>query len=186
MDLDETIFGRRSVRAYEEKPVEKDKIEAVLEAGIWAPSGMNKQPWKFVVIEDRQKIKMLSEATKEILKSMDFPDNFRGMLSSEKDLVFYDAPLLILVCIEVDEEWKSVSLLDCGLAAQNMFLKAYDLGLGSCFIGFGNFLNGRPEILSEVGIPEGHELVAPLIFGYPDEEPEPKAREKRILYWHEG
>jgi len=76
-----------------------------------------------------------------------------------------------------------VNLLDCCLAAQNMFLTAYQAGLGSCFIGFAAFLNQDPKLLAEIGIPEDHELVAPLIFGYPNETPVPQSREVNVLKW---
>ena len=85
--------------------------------------------------------------------------------------------------VSKNEEWRTVNLLDCGLAAQNMFLAAYQAGLGSCFIGFAAFLNQDPKVLTEIGIPEDHELVAPLIFGYPNETPVSKSREPKVLKW---
>lgn len=181
MNLDKCITGRRSVRKFRSKRVPKGLIEKILEAGTWAPSGMNAQPWRFIVIEDRETIDRLSKRMKKILSDMPFASEFKEMLKSDKDVIFYGAPLLVLVCVRKQEEWKSVNLLDCGLAAQNMFLKAYELGLGSCFIGLGNFLNGAPDALEEVGVPRDHELIAPLIFGYPAEEPQP--RETRVLKW---
>jgi len=64
-----------------------------------------------------------------------------------------------------------------------MFLTAYQEGLGSCFIGFGNFLNQDPKVLADHGVPEDHEVIAPLIFGYPAESPAAKAKEAKILKW---
>ena len=183
MELSKCIEGRRSVRAYNDKAVPKKAIDNILDAGVWAPSGMNAQPWKFIVIEDRQTINRLARKTKDILMGQEFAAGFKDMLETETDTVFYGAPLLILMCVKKDEQWKSVNLLDCGLAAQNMFLKAYEEGLGSCFIGFGNFLNADPKFLAEFGVPHDHELVAPLIFGYPAEKPEPKPREAKVIRW---
>ena len=64
MELDVCIKGRRSVRAYTEEPVSKEQMEAVLEAGTWAPTGMDRQPWRFVIIEDKKLIKLVSDETK--------------------------------------------------------------------------------------------------------------------------
>ena len=88
-----------------------------------------------------------------------------------------------MISVQKNEEWRTLNLLDCGLAAQNMFLAAYQAGLGSCFIGFAAFLNQDPKVLAEIGIPEDHELVAPLIFGYPNETPVSKSREPKVLKW---
>lgn len=161
----------------------KKKIDAVLEAGVWAPSGMNQQPWRFAVIEDKKVIGKLSNETKKILLTKEFAKGYAQMLHSDTDMVFYDAPLLILVCVKRNTEWKDVNLLDCGLAAQNMLLKAYELGLGSCFIGFGNFLNEKPDVLEKAGVPEGYDVIAPLIFGFAQEQVDAKPRQVNTLSW---
>ena len=184
MELDACLTGRRSIRKFEDKSVPKAVIDKILEAGIWAPSGMNSQPWRFTVIENREIINKLSRRTKEIVaKSMPLSENLQAAFKSDTDMIFYGAPLLILISVKKKEEWRTINLLDCGLAAENMFLSAYQAGLGSCFIGFAAFLNQDTETLAEVGIPEDHELIAPLIFGYPSETPAPKPREVKILKW---
>jgi nitroreductase len=58
LQLDESIKGRRSVRAYTDEPVSKEQIDEVLEAGVWAPTGMAKEPWRFIIIEDKNLIKI--------------------------------------------------------------------------------------------------------------------------------
>ena len=183
MELDTCIKGRRSIRRFEDKPVPKEIIDELLEAGVSAPSGMNAKPWRFVVIENRDVIKRLSKMTKEVLLKGQWPENLKESFKSESDVIFYGAPLLILMCVPKKEDWRTVNLLDCGLAAQNMFLKAYQEGIGSCFIGFACFLNQNPKLLAEVGVPEDHELIAPLIFGYPAEKPATKSHEIKILNW---
>jgi nitroreductase len=184
MELDECIAKRRSIRSYKDAPVPREIIDKILNAGVWAPSGMNLQPWHFTIIENRDIINKLSKRTIELVSSsMPLPEDLQAAFKSGKDVVFYGAPLLILISAQKKEDWRTVYLLDCGLAAENMFLTARQEGLGSCFIGFASFLNQDPKILSEVGIPEGHELVAPLIFGYPEEAPEPKPRQVKLLKW---
>lgn len=183
MELDDCINGRRCIRRYKDDVVPKDIIDKILHAGVWAPSGMNGQPWRFIVIEDRDTINKLSQRTKEMLLNLQWPDNLKEAFKLEEDTIFYGAPLLILTCVQKIEDFRTVHLLDCGLAAENMFLASYQEGVGSCFIGFGNFLNQDPDLLAEVGVPKDHELIAPLIFGYPAENPAPKPREVKILNW---
>ncbi|NTV85049.1 MAG: nitroreductase family protein [Bacteroidales bacterium] len=184
MELDACIAGRRSIRSYKDQAVPKDIVNKILSAGSWAPSGMNTQPWRFTIIENRETINSLSRRTKELVKQrMPLPENLQEAFKSDRDVVFYGAPLLIFISVQKKEEWRTVNLLDCGLAAQNMFLAAYQAGLGSCFIGFASFLNQDPKVLAEIGIPEDHELVAPLIFGYPNETPVSKSREVKVLKW---
>lgn len=179
MELDACIRGRRSVRTYEDKPVPKELIEAVIEAGTWAPSGMNRQPWRFVVIENRELIKYISDETKKIIGEM-MPE-MAGQFESKEDIVCYNAPVLILICAETDRQWGQVNILDSVLAAQNMFLKAYELGLGSCYMGFISYLNAKPEVMRKAGVPEGYELMVPLILGYPKRKPGPGKRNKPVI-----
>jgi len=185
MELDECIAGRRSIRSYEDKAVPGEVINKILNAAVRAPSGMNSQPWHFTIIENKMIIGMLSKRTKElVLEKMPLPEDLKSSFKSDRDVVFYGATLLILISVKRKEEtWRSVNLLDCGLAAENMFLAAYQAGLGSCFIGFAALLNYDVKMLADVGIPEDHELVAPLIFGYPSETPSPEPREVKILKW---
>jgi nitroreductase len=184
MELDACITGRRSIRSYRDMAVPGDIIKNLLNAGVWAPSGMNSQPWHFTVIENREIINKLSRRTKELVpKNMPIPKSLLEAFKSDKDVVFYGAPLLILISVQRKEDWRTVNLLDCGLAAENMFLAAHQAGLGSCFIGFAAFLNQDPTTLSDVGIPKDHELVAPLIFGYPNETPAAEPREVKMLKW---
>ena len=184
MELDLCIKGRRSVRSYLDRPVPREVIDRLLDAAVWAPSGMNGQPWRFTVIQDREVIESLSDRTRElVMKSMPLPEHLLAAFKSGQDVVFYGAPLLILISVPKNLDWRTVNLLDCGLAAQNMFLFAHQEGLGSCFIGFASLLNQVPEVLAGIGIPEDHELMAPLIFGYPREVPEAKPRAAKVLRW---
>lgn len=181
MELSECLKGRRSVRAYMDMEVPRDVIERILEAGAWAPTGMDAQPVQFIVIEDRGLIGKLSERTKEILVNAEWTQAFRQRFESKEDTIFYNAPVLVLCCVELCEVM-NLRLIEAGLCAQNMFLQAFDEGLGSCFIGFASCLNGDP-LLAEAGVPDGFEVLAPLVFGYPAEEPEAKSREVKVIKW---
>lgn len=165
MELNACIKGRRSVRAYTNEPVSKEQIEEILEAGTWAPTGMHREPWKFIVIEDRELIKYVSEETKTAMQKI--MPNLANQFRTEADVICYNAPALILICAENDARWKGVNMLDCVLAAENMFLKAYELGLGSCYMGYLAFLAGNREVMNKLGVPDNYELMVPLIIGHP-------------------
>ena len=182
MELDICIKGRRSVRAYNDEPVSKEQIDSVLEAGTWAPTGMNRQPWKFIVIENKDIIKYVSTETKIMVKKM-MPD-IAKQFQTEVDIICYGAPVLILICTESDKQWGHVSLLDSVLAAQNMFLKAYELGLGTCYMGFVEFLSSNLEVLKKIGVPEGYEIRVPFILGHPKiKQGAGKRNPPNILKW---
>lgn len=165
MELDDSIRGRRSVRAYTEEPVEKEQIETILEAGTWAPTGMGRQPWRFIVIENKELIKYVSDETKAMVRQMIPP--LAKQYSTEADVICYDAPVLILVCSEKDPRWGNIDLLDSVLAAQNMFLKAYELGLGTCYMGYVSFLNNNPAVLKKIGVPDNFVMQVPFVLGHP-------------------
>jgi nitroreductase len=182
MELEACIKGRRSVRSYSDEPVSKKQIEAILEAGTWAPTGMDREPWRFIVIEDKKLIKYVSEATKLAIKKM--MPTLAERFSTEEDIICYNAPVLILICSEKDPRWSGLNLLDCVLATQNMFLKAYEMGLGTCYMGYVGFLNGKPEILKKIGVPENYELKVPFILGHPKTKQDFGERKKpNVLKW---
>jgi len=179
MELESCIKGRRSVRAYTDESVSKEQIEAVLEAGIWAPTGMHREPWKFIVIEDKKLIKYVSDETKILVQQMMPP--LAKQFSTNTDIICYNAPVLVLVCAEKDEQWSNINLLDSVLAAQNMFLKAYELGLGTCYMGFVNFLNNKPDALKKVGVPDNCNLMVPFIIGHPKTKQGTGKRNKPVI-----
>ena len=179
MELDVCIKGRRSVRAYKDTPVPKELIEEIIEAGTWAPTGMHREPWRFVVIEDKRAIKFVSDETKKAVGAA-WP-SMRQQFDTDRDVICYDAPVLIFICTPIDKQSGEINLLDSVLAAENMFLKAFELGLGSCYMGFVNFLPDK--ILKEAGVPEGYELQVPLIIGYPKTKPGAGKRKKPDIAW---
>jgi len=182
MELDACLKGRRSVRAYTNEPVSKEQIEAILEAGTWAPTAMYRQPIRFILIEDKSLIKYVSDETKALVRKM-FPQT-KEEFSTTKDVICYNAPVLILICTEKDEQWRQSNLLDSVLAAQNMFLKAYELQLGTCYMGFIGFLTSNPEALKKMGVPVNYDLQVPFILGHPKTKQGAGKRKKpQILKW---
>ena len=164
------IMARRSVRKYLDKPVEHDKLEVIVRAGINAPSGMNRQPWIVRVVEDQQLIADVNEVFKrnnpeQVARDPSFKNMFRN------------APNLICVCTPAEGGGE----LDAGLLGENMMLAAQAMGLGTCCLGGPvRFLNTNADarfFLDRLDIPEGYKLNYILAIGYPDEQPEAKPRD---------
>ena len=164
------IMARRSVRKYLDKPVEHEKLEAIANAGINAPSAMNRQNWAVRIIEDYKLIADVSEVYKQESQGMAQRDaNFKNM--------FRNAPNLICVCAPQDGGFN----LDAGLLGENMMLAAQSLGLGTCIqTGPVRFLltNEKAKFfLERLDIPEGYKLLYVIAVGYPDEKPDAKPRD---------
>lgn len=177
METKKAIFGRRAVREYEAKPVPESIIRQLLEAGAMAPSAMDARPCRFVVITDKEEIRMLSDKAKEGLGALGVGARFAERVKLREDTIFYGAPLLIFIFAERGRYRET----DCALAAQNMMLLAYDLGLGSCYIGLAAALGKDRELLRSLGANEKQDLYCPLIFGYPKKWPKQKVRKAEIL-----
>ena len=154
---------RRSVRAYKPEPVPEELLQQVLEAGRLAPSACNKQPWRFIVVR--------SETGR------------RALGTAYAREWFWKAPVVIAVCILPKEAWvrsydgQNYAMVDGALALDHMTLAAAELGLGTCWIGAFDPAAAR-EIL---GLPDGVEIVGLTPLGYPDVEPNPRARSRRPL-----
>ena len=166
-----SIMARRSVRKYLEKPVEHEKLEAVVRCGINAPSGMNRQPWVVRVVEDQQLLSAVNEVYKAknadaVSRDADFKNMFRN------------APNIICVCTPA----KGGGELDAGLLGENMMIAAQSLGLGTCCLGGPvRFLNSEPEakfFLDRLDIPADYQLNYIIAIGYPDEQPDAKPRDE--------
>ncbi len=170
------IMARRSIRKYLDKPVEHEKLEMVVNAGINAPSGMNRQPWIIRVVEDQQLIADVTEVYKrnnpeQVKRDKDFKNMFRN------------APNLICVCTPAEGGGE----LDAGLLGENMMLAAQSMGLGTCCLGGPvRFLNSNADakfFLDRLNIPEGYKLNYILAIGYPDEQPEAKPRDASKVHY---
>lgn len=151
MDVFEAIMTRRSIRRFEPRPVPDDLIMKVLEAGIWAPSGMNNQPWRFIVIKDSKAKEDLSKLT-----------YYSALVKGAAALI----ALFLDHCASYDYI-KDVQA--CGACLQNMLLAAHALGLGAVWIG--EILKAKEQVRELLGAPEGFELMALMALGYPAEEP---------------
>ncbi len=164
------IYSRRSIRSYLQKDVPDEILMELIKAGTYAPTAVNKQPWRFVVIKNRELIDHYGESAKKrwLENNKDPKDahliEMARMMTHENFKIFYGAPALILIFAH-PEAFSPAQ--DCSLAAENMMLAGSALGLGSCWIGLGTPLGSDVQFLKDMGVPENYRLVAPLIFGYP-------------------
>ncbi len=186
----QNIYSRRSIRNFSNEPVSDENIREIIKAGTFAPSAINKQPWRFVVIKNREAITRFGEVAKKrwltLYKDSQDPD-IQGLLkfmAQPKTKIFYGAPLLLLV-FSSPEAFRGD--IDCALAAENMMLAAHSMKIGSCWIGLAMTLGSDTDFTREIGVPEDHKLVAPLIFGYPEKKSgrAPSRKGDVILNWIE-
>jgi len=177
----EAIYSRRSIRSYEDKKVPRETIEKLLNAAVMAPSARNEQPWNFTVITNRAKINELGDKAAE-LRGMIGKGIKVGLKLAGRGTIFYNAPLLIVISGKADYKYLKD---DTNLAVQNLFLAAHSLGLGSCWIGMAKVLNDDDWARKELGVQEGFDIVAPLIFGFPAEKKTAPERKPKILKWIE-
>lgn len=166
----ENIMARRSVRQYKDYPVGRDTVRLLLECGINAPNGMNKQPWAVRVVDNPEYINGVTEVFKKINPKMAADPGFKNM--------FRNAPTVIFVA---NDPTSSSSQIDCGLLGENIMLAAQAMGLGTCCLGSSAaFIQNVPEAaeyLEKLDLPEGHKLLYCIAVGYPDEAPAAKERD---------
>ena len=164
----ETIMSRRSIRKYKQQPVEQEKLQQILECGINAPNGQNKQSWEIrVVTEDY--ISDLDSLNRSLAIA-------KGADESKIRHASYGAPVMVFIANDTTYDFSQV---DCGLLGANMILTAESLGLGSCCLGGIARTMKQPEaeaLLKRLDLPENYNLLYAISFGYPDESPAAKPR----------
>lgn len=148
------IRERRSVRAFRPDPVEPEKVEAILEAARWAPSGRNTQPWRFVLVESAEKRAELARLVPQ-----------RDMIAT--------APLTLAILLDRKAGYDELKdAQGIGACAQNVLLAVHSLGLGACWIGRAR----DREVEALLGARDGEELMMLIPIGYPAETPPPRDR----------
>jgi nitroreductase len=184
MDFEGLLRNRRSIRDFEDREVPLDAIGQIIEESCLAPSSGNGQPWRFIIIQDKEVIKRLSDESKEsilsfIKRNPDAPvKQYEESLRDRRFNIFYNAPCLVYIL--GPKELNSLQV-DCALAACYFMFSAANRGLGTCWIGLGSYLQS-PELEAFIGIPKECRIVAPIIVGYPKGIPETATRMRpRIL-----
>lgn len=192
----EAIFNRRSIRKFLDMPVPQNLIERIIQAGTMAPSAKNRQPWRFVVVEN-EKQDMLQAMNNGIEREK----NEAGLLPGSKKFIsgaeytariMEQAPVTIFVLNPLEEAlfhydtmeenfYHLSNIQSIGAAIENMLLTACDLGLGSLWICDIDF--AYHELLKWLGTNE--QLIAAIAFGYADENPDQRPRKKisSLITW---
>jgi nitroreductase len=169
MDFQTLLTNRRSIRDFQNRQVPLSLVKEILQDSCLAPTASNGQPCRFIIVQDRDCIKRLSDESKknflaDILRNPDSPVKmYEAVLRDENFNVFYNAPCVVFVV-----GLKKVKSLDVdgALTIAYLMFSAAARGLGTCWIALGSHLRA-PKILDEIGMPEDCRIVAPVIIGYP-------------------
>ena len=145
--VQDAIKNRRSIREFSERPVEHELLLSIINAGIWAPSGLNNQPWRFVIIRDHEINSKLSAQT-----------SYGHIISG--------APVPIAVYLDREIMYDSVKDHQAaGACIQNMLLATHELGLGAVWLG--QILKNKDQVNAILQLSDQYDLMALLAFGYP-------------------
>ena len=168
------ILTRHSVRVFEDRPVPREILETLIDAGIHAPSGKNRQSWRFTVVTSPFAIEKIRETGAAVAARE--KTGFSG---------FNHPPALILI---TNDEENDNGAPDSACAAENILLAAHALGLGACWLNGLTRISRQPEIrslLSGFGVPENHRVWCMIALGYPAETPKAPSRRNDVVQWIE-
>lgn len=183
----QTILARRSVRAYQPKPVPEEDLKAILEAGSFAPSAMGQQSWRLTAVQSPEARKKVNATLRQVFGAMQLPPDANPILArlvqmaaDENAEYLYGAPVVVIVS-NVREN--SLVAADSALAIGNMLLAAKSLGLGSCWVNHLAGMTDQPPVrvlMEGFGIPANHNIYGACVLGYAAQEPDPAPRKDVI------
>jgi nitroreductase len=206
----DAIYGRRSVREFTPARPAASTIQTLLDAAVQAPTAVHEEPWIFAIVQDPDRLRRVSQRAKSIAIVQD-PDRLRRVSQRAKSIwreqmaaagpgptgaadpkmtalrerladpdfnIFYSATTLIVIAAKPLGPFVSA---DCWLAAENLMLAAYGLGLGTCCIGFALAALNTPEMKTELRFPPTSTCVAAIIVGAPARMPERVGRKSPVI-----
>ncbi len=161
------IAERYSCRDYKEETPSDEILQAIAEAAIQAPSGMNRQAWRVIVVKDKELIQDMESEGMAYLASMEDKSSYNRIMGRGGRL-FYGAPCMIVV--PIDPAQYAPALVDCGILCQNITLAATSLGIANIMCGFAGlaFASGlrAEEFSKRLGFPDGYAFGCLVLLGY--------------------
>jgi nitroreductase len=174
------IRNRRSIRKYTAEQISDEEVKAIVEAAIYAPTGMNLQGWHFSVVQKPALIAKIRKTMKENILNSGVP----GMVERAKApdfAAFHNAPTILF--LSADEK-SGVAQIDCGMAAENICLAAESLNIGSCIMTSSAILfvnDAAGELAHEIGFPAGYKHMCAVTLGYKAEHPTAPERKSGVV-----
>ena len=182
-DTLKTIASRYSCRSFKPDPVPTEMIDAIANAAVQAPSGMNRQAWRAVVVTDKQLIEELDAEAMSYFAGQDDKSFYERMMS-RGGKVFYNAPCMII--IPVDSDQVSDTMIDCGIITENIVLAATSLGLGNVICGLARFSfcsDKAADFKKRLKFPDGYDFGMSVLIGYSANETAPHVPDTdKIIY----
>lgn len=161
------IFTRTSVRKFEDRPVEKEKIEKLLQAGFVAPSAGNQQPWEFYVVTKRETIEALAKTSPYAVSAA-------------------KAPVVLVIAARKDVIFPGITDIDCAIATENLWLELEELGLGGVMMAVSPVPERMEAVRQILNLPDNQYAFALLPFGYPvGKKPQVDRYDAKKIHWIE-
>lgn len=176
------IASRYSCRDYKDEMPSDEIIQAIADAAIQAPSGMNRQPWQVIVVKNKELLQDMEKEGMSYLANMEDKSTYNRIMDRGGKL-FYGAPCMIVV--PIDQVGKESSLIDCGIVCQNIALAATSLGLANVICGLArlvleNSLRAE-EFMKRLGFPEGYVFGCSVLLGYANTTKAPHTPDKEKI-----
>ncbi len=174
--MKDVMMTRRSIRQYHDYRISRDTLDLIMELGVNAPNGMNRQAYEVRVVDDPALVKEISDAVVAENPQIGDRPGFRN--------IFVNAPCVVFIATDHTYD---LSAIDCGLMCENMILSAWSMGIGSCCLGapvrmLRNSQAAAPY-MQRLGFSAGYELQLCLALGYPQETPAARPRQEgKVLF----
>ncbi|MGN1344589.1 MAG: nitroreductase family protein [Traorella sp.] len=184
--INETLMNlskRFSCGAFESSSLEKEKIDAIVQAALHSPSGTNAQPYRIVIVTNQALLQEMETETMQMMAQTPAYKGFYEMVQSSNMKLFYDAPCMIVLPIDSKNPY---SKYDCGIVAQSIAIAAQSLGVASHIIAINElvFEGDKASYFKEkMYFPENYEFGLAILLGYAKKEKEPhKIDLSKLIY----